>query len=107
MLLIWGSKFVRYSLISPKPLTKYGWWTDFKLRQNGICGGIINILEYFLSDRKQRVVLNGQCSSLADIDADVLQGFILGPLLFIIYINDLTSNIKSKCKLFADDTSLF
>ena len=59
------------------------------------------------SDRKQRVVLNGQCSPWADIHAGVSQGSILGPLLFFIYINDLSSDTKSKCKLFADDTSLF
>ena len=84
-------------------------WHDgliFKLRQNGICGEMINILEDFLSDRKQRVVLNGQCSSWADIHAGVPQGSIFEPLLFFIYIHDLLNDMKSKCKLFADDTSL-
>ena len=82
-------------------------WHDgliFKLRQNGISGDIINILQNFLCNRKQRVVLNGQCSSWADIDAGVPQGSILGPLLFLIYINDLSDGLKSECKLFADDT---
>ena len=85
-------------------------WHDgliFKLHQNGICGEMINVLEDFLRERKQRVVLNGQCSSSADIHAGVPQGFILGRLLFLIYINDLSNDIKSKCKLFADDTSFF
>ena len=68
---------------------------------------MINILEDFLSDRKQKIVLNSQCSSWADIPAGVSQGSILGPLLFLIYINDLSNDIKIKCKLFADDTSLF
>ena len=45
--------------------------------------------------------------SWADIHPAVPQGFILGPLLFLIYINDLSNDIKSKCKLFAVDTSLF
>ena len=80
----------------------------FKLRQNGICSEMINILEDFLSDRKQGVILNGQCSSWDDdIHTRVPQGYILGPLLFLIYINDLSNDIKSKCKLLADDTSLF
>ena len=80
----------------------------FKLRQNGICYEMINILKDFLSDRKQRVVLNCHCSSWDDdIHARVPQGYILGPLLFFIYINDLSNDIKSKCKLLADDTSLF
>ena len=72
-------------------------WHDgliFKLHQNGICGEMIYILEDFLSDRKQRVVLNGQCSSWADIYAGVPQGYILGPLLFLVYVNGLTNYIK-------------
>ena len=84
-------------------------WHDeliFKLPQNGFYGDV-NILVGFLSDRKQRVLLNHHCSSWADIRAGVPQGSILGALLFLIYINDLSNDIKSKCKLFADDTSLF
>ena len=79
----------------------------FKLRQNGISGDIINILQDFLRNRIQRVVLNGQCSSWADVNAGVPQRSILGPLLFLIYINDLSDGLKSECKLFADGTSLF
>ena len=67
---------------------------------------MINILEDFLSDRSQRVVLNGQCSSWADIHPGVPQGSDLGPLLFLIYINDLLNDIKSKWKFLADDKSL-
>ena len=85
-------------------------WHDrliFKLRQNGISGDIINILQEFLRNRKQRAVLNGQCSFWVDVNAGVPQGSILGPLLFLIYINDLSDGLKCECKLFADDTSLF
>ena len=60
----------------------------------------------YLNNRQQRVVLNGQYSKWAPILAGVPQGSILGPLLFLIYINDLPENLKS-AKLFADDTSLF
>ena len=79
----------------------------YKQRQNGICGDLINILNDFLTNRKRRVVLNGQCSSWVDIRAGVPQGSILGPLLFLIYVNDLPNGLISECKLFADDISLF
>ena len=79
----------------------------FKLKQNGISGKLFNLIKDFLKNRKQRVVLNGQFSLWADVDAGVLQGSILGPLLFLIYINDLTNDLSSSAKLFPDDTSLF
>ena len=79
----------------------------FKLKQNGISGNLLQILSDFLSNRKQRVVLNGQNSSWANVHVGVPQGSILGPLLFLIYINDLADNLSSNVKLFADDTPLF
>ena len=79
----------------------------FKLKQNGISGKLFNLIKDFLKNRKQRVVLNGQFSLWADVDAGVPQGSILGPLLFLIYINDLTNDLSSSAKLFPDDTSLF
>ena len=56
---------------------------------------------------KQRVVLNGQHSSWTNVQAGIPHGSILGPLFFLIYINDLSDDLTSKPKLFADDTSLF
>ena len=70
-------------------------------------GNLINILNKSLTSRKQRVVLYGQCSSWVDIRARVPQSFVLGPLLFLIYVNDLPNGLTTKCKLFADDTCLF
>ena len=61
----------------------------------------------FLRNRKQRVVFNGQTYSWADANTGVPQGSILGPLLFLIYVNDLADGLSSNPKLFADDTSLF
>ena len=85
-------------------------WHDglsFKLKQNGISGPLLNVLNHYLSNRKQRVVLNGFSSDYFSIEAGVPQGSVLGPLLFLIYINDLEVNIKSKVNFFADDTMIF
>ena len=79
----------------------------YKLKQNGVKGNLLETLANFLNDRKQRVVLNGHHSKWANIEAGVPQGSILGPLLFLIYINDLPDNLISNSKLFADDASLF
>ena len=65
------------------------------------------MIESYFSNRKQRVVLNGKSSQWSEITAGVPQGSVLGPLFFLIYINDLVDNISSEAKLFADDTSLF
>ena len=79
----------------------------FKLEDIGISGNLLSLLKSFLSIRFQCVVLNGQCSSWSSVLAGVPKGSILGPLLFLIYINDLPENLQSTVKLFADDTSLF
>ena len=79
----------------------------FKLRQNGIHGGLLKLFESYLHNRKQRVVLNGSFSEDSILESGVPQGSVLGPLLFLIYINDLEINIKSNIKFFADDTMLY
>ena len=61
----------------------------------------------YLSNRKQCVVLNWSHSNYSTVKSGVAQGTVLGPLLFLIYINDLGRNIKSNIKFFADDTMLF
>ena len=84
-------------------------WHDgllYKLKRNGINGDLLKLIESFLSDRYQRVVLNGQTSKWNKITAGVPQGSILGPLFFLIYINDLLSQLYCSPKLFSDDTSL-
>ena len=83
-------------------------WPDgiiFKLKQNGISGKLQKRLHDFLINRKQRVILNSQVSSWANVKSGVPQGSVLGPLLFLIYINDLPKGLSSNVKLFADDTS--
>ena len=79
----------------------------YKLKRCGVSGQFLSLVQSFLKDRKQRTVLNGQCSNWGDVLAGVPQGSILGPLFFLVYINDLTADLKCHVKLFADDTSLF
>ena len=69
---------------------------------------MLKLLRDFLNCGKHQVVLNGQNSSWENVNAGIPQGSILGPLLFLIYINNLSNGVSSSdCKLFADDTSLF
>lgn len=79
----------------------------FKLKQNGIEGEFLDWLSNYLSNRKQCVVLNASCSDTKDVLAGVPQGSVLGPLLFLIYVNDISEQLLSLTRLFADDSSLF
>ena len=79
----------------------------FKLKQNGISGNLLNFFTSYLSNRHQRVGVNGSYSAYSKIESGVPQGSVLGPLLFLIYINDLEKNLKSQVKFYADDTMLY
>jgi len=73
----------------------------------GISGNLVKWIEDYLSGRLQRVVINGCSSSWSLITSGVPQGSVLGPLLFLIFINGLTEVIDSHIRLFADDTKIF
>ena len=79
----------------------------YKLNRAGISGSLLSWFTNYLNNRKQRVVLPGTSSSWKPIKAGVPQGSILGPLLFLIYINDIVEDVHCNIRLFADDTSLF
>ena len=70
-------------------------------------GDMINIIQSFLSNRKQRVTIDGKYSDWAEVQAGFPQGSLLGPLLFLIYINNLVEVVESEIRIFADDTFIF
>ena len=76
---------------------------SYKLKNNGINGNALQLIESFLHNKCQEVVLNGQSSSWPSIRA----GSVFGPLFFLIYISALPEGLTSKVKLFDDDSSLF
>ena len=78
-----------------------------KLNHYGIRGSTLSWIENFLTNRTQQVVVNGEYSQLSSVTSGVPQGSVLGPLLFICYINDIVHNISSKIRLYADDTLLY
>jgi hypothetical protein len=79
----------------------------YKLETIGVRDPLLSWFKSYLTNRKQRVVIDGQFSEWKNIKAGVPQGSVLGPLLFLIYINDITENLETACFLYADDTSLY
>jgi len=78
-----------------------------KLTALGLPEKILSWIHNFLTDRKMRVGLRGSFSAWAEVLSGVPQGSILGPLLFILFVNDLPDWIKSEIKMFADDTKIW
>lgn len=79
----------------------------FKLRTIGLSENIVDWFKDYLSNRKQRVCIKGVASSWKNVTAGVPQGSILGPTLFLIYINDIVNGLGCNIRLFADDTTLY
>ena len=95
-----------FCLTLPKPSTKCLIYHLSKLTSYGITGNTTNWIKSFLSNRKQRVSVNGALSDITDVTSGVPQGSVLGPVLFLLYINDIDGNIKSSICLFADDSQI-
>jgi len=78
-----------------------------KLNKHGIGGKLLSVIGNWLSNRKQRVCIKGRWSKCITVWSGVPQGSVLGPLLFLIFINDLEEDINSNILKFADDTKIF
>ena len=97
----------------PPKKREQSFWTcprhliEFGMRGYFISSNVLVYLEIslilirnFLTDRQQRVVLNGKCSRWATVSAGVPQESVLGPLFFLVYINDIVDNVRCDIKLF-------
>ena len=79
-----------------------------KLQHYGIRGHLLSWIESFLTGRSQKVLVEGKSSSsVPHVASGVPQGTVLGPKLFLLYINDLPNNVSSTTRLFADDSLLY
>ena len=78
-----------------------------KLHGHGIRGKVYSWIKEFLSNRRQRVVVNGQCLDWKNVTSGIPQGSVLGPILFVIFINDMPDAIACCMKLYADDAKVY
>ena len=78
-----------------------------KLKSYGISGQIFHLISSFLTNRQLPVVLDGKSSQEYLLNVGIPQGSILGPTLFLLYINDLRNDVISNIAIYADDTTLY
>ena len=105
----WGNKNITQSLFLDVSSAFGKVWHNgllVKLAQIGVEDTFLNTVRSYLANRKQVVVIDGVKSDILEVKSGVPQGSRLGPLLFIIYMNDIISDIESDILIFADDTSL-
>ena len=103
------STLMLYFLILLKRLTKSLMTSSVthKLSHNGINGQLLSWIKDYLSDRSQSVVLDGISSRPHTVTSGVPQGTVLAPLLFLLYINDITTSVNSTIRLYADDVLIY
>ena len=73
----------------------------------GVQGQVLRWIETFLAGRRHRVSLSGELSDWIQVTSGIPQGSVLGPILFVIFVNDMPDVLKNCCKLFADDAKLY
>ena len=78
-----------------------------KLSVYGIQGKLLNWIKSFLTNRRQRVLLNGSPSDWEAVVTEVPQGTIMGPIFFLLFVNDVPNTLNCKVMLFADDAKLY
>ena len=78
-----------------------------KLEHRGVRGNLLAWISGFLANRRQRVLLDGSTSEWNEVTSGVPQGSVLGPLLFILYVNDIPTHLSSAVRLFADDCTIY
>ena len=78
-----------------------------KIRSNGIIGQTLQGIKAFITGRSQRVRAEQEFSSWSLVKSGIPQGSFLGPILFVIFINDMPAVVESFCQLFADDANIF
>ena len=96
-----------WHLTCPGHLTGFGMLVFFKLTSYGLSGQVFNLISSFLSNRRFRVVLDGKSSQEYPVIAGVPQGSIVGPTLFLLYINDFPDDVVCNIAIYADDTTLY
>ena len=79
----------------------------YKLQTHGVRSKTLRWIESFLVGRSQTVILNGSSSDELQVSSGVPQGSVLDPILFLLYINDLSDSLQSQVRLFADDTAVY
>ena len=78
----------------------------YKLGLHGVQGNVLTWIQSFLIGRSHTIVLEGDSSNEVPVSSGMLQGSVFGPILFLLYINDLRENVQSQVRLFADDTAV-